>query len=142
MPTYEYKCNACSYSFREVQSIKAEALLTCLECGENALQRVFHAVPVLSRGEPKTLIQQADRNEQKWGRQELEERRHKHKESGAAGRRAANRKKPKRPWWRKTEKVNTQLADLAPNVSIEKGKIVKSEPLTEKATDYIMTGKI
>ena len=32
MPTYEYKCNNCSYTFEILQSIKAEPLKECPQC--------------------------------------------------------------------------------------------------------------
>ncbi|MBN1154811.1 zinc ribbon domain-containing protein [candidate division KSB1 bacterium] len=33
MPTYEYKCVDCGYFFEEFQSINADPLTTCPECG-------------------------------------------------------------------------------------------------------------
>ena len=33
MPTYEYKCLQCRHTFEEFQSITAEALEECPECG-------------------------------------------------------------------------------------------------------------
>jgi len=32
MPTYEYVCNQCGFTFEEFQSIKAEPLTTCPQC--------------------------------------------------------------------------------------------------------------
>ena len=40
MPTYQYRCNECSYEFSEFQSITADPLSTCPECG-GAVQRLI-----------------------------------------------------------------------------------------------------
>ena len=40
MPTYQYRCNECSHEFSEFQSITAEPLSTCPECG-GAVQRLI-----------------------------------------------------------------------------------------------------
>ena len=130
--TYEYECQKCGHRLEILQSIKDEPLKQCVECQELALKRIVFAVPVLTTDEVKTLEQQASRNEKAWGRQEVEERR-------------AKTEKPKKekykPWWRKTEKIDTSLADLAPNVQIKDGKIVSSEPLSAKAEKYLITGQ-
>ncbi len=41
MPTYEYRCDACSHQFEEFQSIKAAPLQKCPECGKNKLVRLI-----------------------------------------------------------------------------------------------------
>lgn len=41
MPTYEYECDACGHQFEEFQSITAEALTNCPECGKRKLRRLF-----------------------------------------------------------------------------------------------------
>ncbi len=41
MPTYEYVCDACEHQFEEFQSIKAEPLRTCPECGRKKLRRLI-----------------------------------------------------------------------------------------------------
>lgn len=133
MLTYEYVCGSCAFVFSARQSIHDSPLVECPGCGRDSLRRQFFAVDVISRDEPKTVAQQADRNEKSMGRHELEDKR---REAGGG----TPRTKPERPWWRKTDKVDTELAKLAPNVVIEKGKVVKSEPLGQKAMDYIMTG--
>ena len=40
MPTYQYRCNECSHEFSEFQSITAEPLSACPECG-GAVQRLI-----------------------------------------------------------------------------------------------------
>jgi putative FmdB family regulatory protein len=41
MPTYEYECEKCGHHFDEFQSILADPLKTCPECGKDALRRLF-----------------------------------------------------------------------------------------------------
>jgi putative FmdB family regulatory protein len=41
MPTYEYECDACKHEFEEFQSIKAEPLTKCPECGKKKLRRLI-----------------------------------------------------------------------------------------------------
>ncbi|MEJ2104804.1 MAG: zinc ribbon domain-containing protein [Ignavibacteriaceae bacterium] len=40
MPTYEYKCSSCNHSFEYFQSMTAEPLKVCPECG-GSLKRVI-----------------------------------------------------------------------------------------------------
>jgi len=41
MPTYEYICDACDHTFEEFQSMTAESLKKCPECGKKKLRRAF-----------------------------------------------------------------------------------------------------
>lgn len=41
MPTYEYKCRACSHTFEQFQSMKDAPLRKCPECGKNTLERLI-----------------------------------------------------------------------------------------------------
>lgn len=41
MPTYQYECAACHYSFEELQSIKEDALTKCPKCKKKKLQRLL-----------------------------------------------------------------------------------------------------
>jgi putative FmdB family regulatory protein len=41
MPTYDYKCTACSHLFEQFQSIKDKPLKTCPKCGKKALERLI-----------------------------------------------------------------------------------------------------
>lgn len=43
MPTYEYRCEACSHQFDEFQSMTEEPLRKCPKCGKNRLRRLFGA---------------------------------------------------------------------------------------------------
>jgi putative FmdB family regulatory protein len=41
MPTYEYECEKCGHRFERFQSIKAEPIRKCPECGKNAVRRLI-----------------------------------------------------------------------------------------------------
>ena len=41
MPTYDYKCNACSHTFEHFQSMKDAQLKKCPKCGKNKLRRLI-----------------------------------------------------------------------------------------------------
>jgi putative FmdB family regulatory protein len=43
MPTYDYKCAACGHRFEAFQSITADALAKCPECGKKRLERLIGA---------------------------------------------------------------------------------------------------
>jgi len=43
MPTYDYRCEACGYTFAAFQSITEDALTTCPECGKESLRRLIGA---------------------------------------------------------------------------------------------------
>ena len=41
MPTYEYKCDACGYGFERFQSITADPIRRCPECGKAKVKRLI-----------------------------------------------------------------------------------------------------
>ena len=41
MPTYEYQCEACGHKFERFQSITAEPIKKCPECGKNKVKRLI-----------------------------------------------------------------------------------------------------
>ena len=43
MPTYEYRCSACGHTFEKFQSITAEPIKVCPECGKKKVQRLIGA---------------------------------------------------------------------------------------------------
>lgn len=43
MPTYDYKCKNCKYSFEHFQSITSKALISCPKCNKETLQRMIGA---------------------------------------------------------------------------------------------------
>ena len=41
MPTYDYKCSACGHTFEQFQSITAEPLKRCPQCGKAKVKRLI-----------------------------------------------------------------------------------------------------
>ena len=41
MPTYEYKCFACNHAFERFQSITADPIKRCPECGKSKVKRLL-----------------------------------------------------------------------------------------------------
>ncbi|GJQ29324.1 MAG: FmdB family transcriptional regulator [Phycisphaerae bacterium] len=41
MPTYDYRCTACSHVFEQFQSIKDNPMRTCPKCGKKSLERLI-----------------------------------------------------------------------------------------------------
>jgi putative FmdB family regulatory protein len=41
MPTYDYRCEACSHQFEHFQSIKDPSLKKCPKCGKRKLERLI-----------------------------------------------------------------------------------------------------
>ena len=41
MPTYEYKCELCGHVMEEFQSMKADPLVKCPNCGKDGLKRLI-----------------------------------------------------------------------------------------------------
>lgn len=50
MPTYEYRCKACSEHLEVVQAFTDDALTTCPACGEEQLRKVFAAPGIAFKG--------------------------------------------------------------------------------------------
>jgi putative FmdB family regulatory protein len=50
MPTYEYRCKACSNELEVQQSFSDDALTTCPACGEDQLRKVFGNIAVTFKG--------------------------------------------------------------------------------------------
>ncbi len=43
MPTYDYECDACDHRFDTFQTISADPLKKCPQCGKKKLRRLFGA---------------------------------------------------------------------------------------------------
>jgi putative FmdB family regulatory protein len=71
MPTYQYKCDFCSFEFEIKQGYHDKPKKKCPQCKAHKLYRVYSVYAAII-GEPKTLGHQADRNTQKMGKYELE----------------------------------------------------------------------
>ncbi|MDB5326711.1 MAG: putative regulatory protein FmdB family [Phycisphaerales bacterium] len=51
MPTYEYICDACQHEFEKFQSIKADPVTTCPECGkEHVRRKISGGAAILFKG--------------------------------------------------------------------------------------------
>jgi putative FmdB family regulatory protein len=50
MPFYEYECKNCGKRFEKMQSITAEPLTECLNCGGGPIHRVLQPVGVIFKG--------------------------------------------------------------------------------------------
>src|SRR3954462_14338648 len=51
MPTYDYKCSACGHQWELFQSIKADPIKKCPECGKQRAKRIIGAgAGVIFRG--------------------------------------------------------------------------------------------
>src|SRR6476646_5340653 len=50
MPIYEYECKSCNTRFEKMQSITADPLTECLNCGSGPIRRVLHPVGVIFKG--------------------------------------------------------------------------------------------
>ena len=64
MPTYDYRCEHCGYTFEQYQKFSDEPLKKCPECKKKKLIKVtFATMPnIIIRGEPTTVGQIAERN--------------------------------------------------------------------------------
>ena len=50
MPTYEYECTECGYSFEVFQSMSDEPLKTCSRCGKKVRRLIFGGAGVIFKG--------------------------------------------------------------------------------------------
>ncbi len=49
MPTYDYQCSSCGYTFERRQRFDDDPVAACPDC-EGTSRRVFHSVPILFKG--------------------------------------------------------------------------------------------
>jgi putative FmdB family regulatory protein len=109
--TYHYRCQQCQHEFQARQSIVDDPLTDCLECGTATLQRVVHAVEIFTEGEPKTLGHLADRNTDKLGQYERQEKEASLKARNREGLAQLGVDPTPNPWWRRVR--NTPSPVLA-----------------------------
>ena len=75
MPTYDFECESCAYYTEIKQGINDPSTHICPHCGSPTLVKIFINAPAMFvRGEPTTIGHQADRNTQKMGKYELQEK--------------------------------------------------------------------
>ena len=112
MPTYGYTCQNCGHTFEIFQDVNEGKKKKCPECKLLKLSRdITGGLGGSVVQDPKTLLQQAERNTAKMGHYELQERRMADEEGNL------RKRKPKEPapWWRPgTDKPDMSLANLTP----------------------------
>ena len=75
MPTYDYLCKSCGYTFETKHGFH-DSPNPCPECKQTDLTQVFDNPPIIFvKGEATTLGQLAERNTASMGRYELENKR-------------------------------------------------------------------
>jgi len=80
MPTYDFECEPCAYYTEIFQNINDPDTHACPVCEQKSLKKVFISPPLgFVRGEASTIGHMAERNTEKMGRYELEDRRAKDK---------------------------------------------------------------
>lgn len=50
MPTYVYACKNCGHRFEQYQSFTEDSLVTCPECAQDALRKMFDSVGIVFKG--------------------------------------------------------------------------------------------
>jgi hypothetical protein len=132
MAQYDFGCEEC-YMINEFhRSIKIgpPENPVCENCGSSSLTRVYYAVDVCVKvDDPVSLGHLSDRNRDEMSNLEFAEKSYEQKLASDKGRKmlGVDKKGEKfKPWWRKADKVNTQLASLS----------------TKKREDYMATGSI
>lgn len=50
MPTYVYACKSCGHRFEQYQSFSEDSLVTCPECTQDTLRKVFDSVGIVFKG--------------------------------------------------------------------------------------------
>ena len=79
MPTYDFECEKCAYYTEIFQKHTDPSTHECPHCGKETLSKVYINPPAMFvRGEAKTIGQMADRNTQKMGKYELEDKKQEH----------------------------------------------------------------
>jgi len=91
MPTYDYNCRSCGKTFEQSRRFN-EPASPCV-CGSSDLAQIFHPPNIFIKGEPTTLGQLSERNTQKLGRYELDDKREKQ---------AKGDNKKETPWYKKS----------------------------------------
>ena len=115
MPTYDYTCRSCGKTFEQVRRFN-EPASPCV-CGSSDLAQIFHPPNIFIKGEPTTLGQLSERNTQKLGRYELDDKREKQ---------AKGNNKKETPWYTKSGTSSaSEIQKMTPKQKanyIKKGK--------------------
>ena len=79
MPIYDFECQDCAYYTEITQKMEAPSKHECPHCGKQTLVKVLINPPVMFvRGAPTTIGQMADRNTEKMGKYELQDKTREH----------------------------------------------------------------
>tara|TARA_B100001113_G_C21119302_1_gene626677 strand:- start:752 stop:1096 length:345 start_codon:yes stop_codon:yes gene_type:complete len=97
MPTYDFECESCGYSAEIKQGFDAPSKHKCPKCGKKTLIKVFINAPIFSvKGDPTTIGHLAERNTEKMGKYEIQDRNKQNnigqEDKSELGRRDLNRK--------------------------------------------------
>jgi putative FmdB family regulatory protein len=65
MPTYEYECTECSYSFEVFQAMSDEPLKKCPQCGKEIRRLIFGGAGVIFKGSGFYVTDKAAGNKDK-----------------------------------------------------------------------------
>ena len=75
MPLYDFECEPCAYYTEIRQGFEDPSTLECPVCGQQTLKKIFINAPHCHvRGESQTIGQIADRNANKMGSYERQEK--------------------------------------------------------------------
>ena len=91
MPTYDYCCRSCGKTCEQTHGFN-ESYSPC-DCVSSDLSQIFHPPNIFVKGEATTLGQISERNTQKLGRYELDDKRAKQ---------AKGNNKKEAPWYTKS----------------------------------------
>jgi len=79
MPIYDFECQKCAYYTEITQRYNDPESHICPHCKKNTLVKIYINAPAMFvRGEPSTIGHRADRNTEKMGRYELEDKKKEH----------------------------------------------------------------
>jgi putative FmdB family regulatory protein len=76
MPTYDFECEPCAYYTEIFQHVNDPNVHQCPVCEQQTLKKIFISPPLgFVRGEARTIGHQAERNTEKMGHYELQDKR-------------------------------------------------------------------
>jgi putative FmdB family regulatory protein len=81
MPVYEYKCHGCEKEVDISQSIKEKPKKKCPLCNQLKLERLISTTTCFVRGDPTTIGQLSERNIKSIGKDFIQEKNAKYKET-------------------------------------------------------------
>lgn len=107
MPTFEYKCDSCEYSFEIEKSIHKNHPKKCPKCKQNKLYQIFGS-PFVFCNNVTTIGQWAEKNAKTKGKgKDQKSMREKIADAGIQKKESVGNK----PWWRSGEVKGLQKMD-------------------------------